>query len=106
MKRIFAGALAALCLLATPALANGYPGNGRAIDLLHPAASYSDIESSRPLALGIMRARANGFVPSPVMQSYVRGVLARLLMRSSRSASAAATSGLPGYFCFSLLTSE
>ena len=41
MKRIFAGALAALCLFATPAFANGYPGNGRAIDILHPAASTS-----------------------------------------------------------------
>ncbi len=70
---------AALCLIATPALANGYPGSGRAIDSLHPAGDYSDVVSGRPLALGIMRARANGFVPSPVMQAYANGVLAKLL---------------------------
>ena len=69
------------------ALANGYPGNGRAIDQLHPAADYSDVAGGRPLALGIMRARANGFVPSPVMHDYVRGVLARLLRGVSLPAS-------------------
>lgn len=80
MNRFALSGLAALCLLAaTPALANGYPDRGRAIDQLHPAADYSDIAGGRPLALGIMRARANGFVPSPVMQAYANGVLAKLL---------------------------
>ncbi len=79
MKRILIGGMAALCLLATPAFANGYPGHGRAIDALHPASDYSDVEAGRPLALGIMRARANGFVPSPVMQAYANAVLAKLL---------------------------
>jgi len=79
MKHPFAVTLAALCLLASPALANGYPSSGRAIDQLHPAADYSDVVSGRPLALGIMRARANGFVPSALMQAYANGVLAKLL---------------------------
>ena len=80
MNRAAFGGLAALLLLAaTPALANGYPGSGRAIDQLHPAADYSDVAGGRPLAVGIMRARANGFVPSPVMQAYANGVLAKLL---------------------------
>ena len=80
MNRATLGGFAALLLLAaTPALANGYPGSGRAIDQLHPAADYSDIATGRPLALGIMRARANGFVPSAQLHDYVRGVLARLL---------------------------
>ncbi len=79
MRNAFLGGVAALCLLASPALANGYPSGGRAIDQLHPAADYSDIAAGRPLALGIMRARANGFVPSPVMQAYANSVLAKLL---------------------------
>jgi Zn-dependent protease with chaperone function len=80
MNRIALRGVAAFFLLATtPALANGYPDRGRAIDALHPAADYTDIAAGRPLALGIMRARANGFVPSPVMQAYANGVLAKLL---------------------------
>jgi Zn-dependent protease with chaperone function len=85
MKRIITSGVAALCLLAapgllaTPAFANGYPGSGRAIDQLHPAADYSDVAAGRPLALGIMRARANGFVPSGPMQAYANGVLGKLL---------------------------
>ncbi len=79
MRYAALGALAALGLFTTSALANGYPDGGKAIDQLHPAADYADIAAGRPLALGIMRARANGFVPSAVMHDYVRGVLARLL---------------------------
>ncbi|MGZ5938055.1 MAG: M48 family metallopeptidase, partial [Rhizomicrobium sp.] len=79
MRAMILRGATALCLLATPALANGYPDGGRAIDSLHPAGDYSDVVSGRPLALGIMRARANGFVPSPVMQDYANGVLAKLL---------------------------
>ena len=36
--------------------------------------------AGRPRALGILRARAQGFVPSPQLHDYVRGVLARLLV--------------------------
>jgi len=79
VKHLVASAAAALCLLATPAFANGYPSSGRAIDQLHPAADYSDVGAGRPLALGIMRARGNGFVPSPLMQAYANSVLQKLL---------------------------
>jgi len=79
MNRAITGSVAALLLFATPALADGYPGSGRAIDQLKPASDYSDVLTGRPQALGIMRARANGFVPSPVMHDYVRGILAKLL---------------------------
>ena len=79
MRRTLALTVAAICLLASPVLANGYPSSGRAIDQLKPASDYSDVVSGRPLALGIMRARANGFVPSAVMQAYANGVLAKLL---------------------------
>jgi len=58
---------------------NGYPSRGRAIDALKPAADYSDALKGRPLALGIMRTRGQGFVPSRELQDYVRGVLMRLL---------------------------
>lgn len=56
---------------------SGYPGKGRAIDALKPAADYSDVIEGRPRALGIMRARAQGFVPSPELHDYVRSVLMR-----------------------------
>lgn len=79
MRRTIAFVALALCLTAGPALANGYPSSGRAIDQLHPASDYSDIAGGRALALGIMRARANGFVPSAVMQAYANAVLAKLL---------------------------
>ena len=58
---------------------NGYPSRGRAIDALKPAADYSDVVKGRPLALGIMRTRGQGFVPSPELHAYVRGVMMRLL---------------------------
>jgi len=79
MKRYALCGVAALFIFATPALADGYPDKGRAIDQLRPPSDYSDVLTGRPRALGIMRARANGFVPSPVMHDYVRGVLAKLL---------------------------
>ncbi len=79
MRRTILCGLAALFIFSAPALADGYPGNGRAIDQLKPPSDYTDVLSGRPHALGIMRARANGFVPSPVMHDYVRGVLAKLL---------------------------
>jgi predicted Zn-dependent protease len=79
MRRSLALGAFALCLFTSPAFANGYPSSGRAIDALHPASDYSDVGGGRALALGIMRARANGFVPSPVMQAYANAVLGKLL---------------------------
>jgi len=65
-------ALAAFCC-ASAAHAGGYPGHGRAVDQLKPASDYSDVLDGRPRALGIIRARANGFVPSSEMHDYVKG---------------------------------
>lgn len=78
-------ALALGVLTATPSAdaglfdSNGYPDEGRAIDQLHPAADYSDVLKGRPLTLGIMRTRGQGFVPSPALHDYVRGVMDKLL---------------------------
>ena len=58
---------------------SGYPSSGRAIDALKPAADYSKELDGRPLALGIMRTRGQGFVPSPELQAYAQGVVNRLL---------------------------
>lgn len=79
MRRVLLGGIAALCLFTAPALADGYPHGGKAIDQLKPAADYTDLMGGRTQALGIMRARANGFVPSAVLHDYIRGVLAKLL---------------------------
>ncbi len=58
---------------------DGYPGRGKAVAQLQPAADYSDVIAGRPRNLGILRARAQGFVPSPQLHDYVHGVLNRLL---------------------------
>lgn len=58
---------------------SGYPSKGRAIDQLKPASDYSEALKGRPLALGIMRTRGQGFVPSPELHAYVEGVMRRLL---------------------------
>jgi predicted Zn-dependent protease len=58
---------------------DGYPGRGKAIDVLQPASDYSEAVKGRPLALGIMRTRGQGFVPSPELNAYVTGVMLRLL---------------------------
>jgi hypothetical protein len=58
---------------------DGYPDKGKAIDLLQPAADYSGMLTDRPRTLGIMRSRAQGFVPSPQLHEYVRGVMMKLL---------------------------
>ncbi len=58
---------------------SGYPSHGRAIDQLTPASDYGEALKGRPLALGIMRTRGQGFVPSPVLQAYVHGVMMKLL---------------------------
>jgi predicted Zn-dependent protease len=76
--------LCALMMLSSSAVAsmfdsNGYPAKGRAIDTFRPASDYSDALKGRPLALGIMRTRGQGFVPSPELHTYVRGVMMRLL---------------------------
>ena len=57
----------------------GYPSSGKAIDALRPASDYSEVLRGRPLALGIMRTRAQGFVPSATLHEYVRGVMVKLL---------------------------
>jgi tetratricopeptide (TPR) repeat protein len=57
----------------------GYPSSGKAIDVLKPAGDYSEVLRGRPLALGIMRTRAQGFVPSATLHEYVRGVMMKLL---------------------------
>lgn len=73
-----AAALAcALAGFSPAALADGYPSHGKAIDTLSPASDYADLQPGRPRALGIMRARAQGFVPSPELHDYVEGVLMR-----------------------------
>ncbi|MBV8976829.1 MAG: M48 family metalloprotease [Alphaproteobacteria bacterium] len=79
MRKIAVLAPLALLALATAAHASGYPGKGRALDTLRPASDYSDVLKGRPLALGIMRTRGQGFVPSPELQAYVQGVMNRLL---------------------------
>ena len=87
MTRKFVGALAAafggmICVLAPAVQAaqgDGYPSQGTALQQLVPAADYSQALQGRPLALGIMRSRAQGFVPSPQLHDYVKGVLMRLL---------------------------
>ncbi|HWA30124.1 MAG TPA: M48 family metalloprotease [Rhizomicrobium sp.] len=76
--------LAGLALASLPALAfasqgDGYPRSGTAIEALKPASDYSDALKGRPLALGIMRTRGQGFVPSPELNVYVTGVMMRLL---------------------------
>ncbi|HTU00095.1 MAG TPA: M48 family metallopeptidase [Rhizomicrobium sp.] len=76
--------LASLLLLSSSAGAglfsgNGYPSKGKAIDTFKPAKDYSDVLKGRPLALGIMRTRGQGFVPSRELHDYVHGVMMRLL---------------------------
>ncbi|MGH6871835.1 MAG: M48 family metalloprotease [Rhizomicrobium sp.] len=58
---------------------DGYPRHGRAVDQLVFAADYSDVLAGRPRAVGIMRSRGQGFVPSPELNAYVQGVLDRLV---------------------------
>lgn len=75
---LLASAIALALATASPAaMADGYPGRGKAIDKLEPSTDYSDLQPGRPRALGIMRARAQGFVPSAELHDYVRGVLLR-----------------------------
>jgi predicted Zn-dependent protease len=56
---------------------SGYPDRGKSIESLRPDTDYSDLLQGRPRALGIMQARAQGFVPSPALHDYVRSVLMR-----------------------------
>jgi Zn-dependent protease with chaperone function len=68
-----------LLLLASSAMASGYPDRGKAVASLSPASDYSDLMRTRPRALSIMRTRAQGFVPSPALHDYVKSVLMREL---------------------------
>ena len=65
--------------VANASVGDGYPSGGTALSQVSAAADYTDVLAGRPLALGIMRARAQGFVPSPQLQTYVNGVMMRLL---------------------------
>jgi predicted Zn-dependent protease len=75
---IFASALLASAS-AFASAGDGYPDRGTALSQVSAASDYNDVLAGRPLALGIMRARAQGFVPSPQLQTYVHGVMMRLL---------------------------
>ncbi|HUJ47133.1 MAG TPA: M48 family metallopeptidase [Rhizomicrobium sp.] len=85
MSRLSVFAATLLCssmLVLTAALASpgdGYPSHGKAIEQISPSTDYSDVLAGRPRALGILRARAQGFVPSPQLHDYVKGVMVRLL---------------------------
>ncbi len=57
----------------------GYPSHGKAIDALRPADDYSDVLAGRPRAVGIMRSRGQGFVPSAELTGYAQSVLDKLL---------------------------
>jgi predicted Zn-dependent protease len=76
-------AILAAAILSSAAVAHastsGYPSHGKAIDALAPDTDYSDVVAERPRAVSIMRARAQGFVPSPQLHDYVLGVLNREL---------------------------
>ncbi|MFL5236576.1 MAG: M48 family metallopeptidase [Rhizomicrobium sp.] len=77
---LLAASLFAVAPAAEASLGDGYPGRGTALQQLSPAADYSEALKGRPLALGILRTRAQGFVPSPQLNAYVHGVLTRLLV--------------------------
>lgn len=81
MRALLLGAAfaAAFPSLALASQGDGYPGHGKALEQLQPASDYSDKLKGRPLALGIMRTRGQGFVPSPALHDYVQGVMLRLL---------------------------
>lgn len=73
------GAMAAFPFSVQASQGDGYPGRGKALEQLRPASDYSDVLAGRPRNLGIMRSRAQGFVPSPQLHEYVRSVMRRLL---------------------------
>lgn len=77
--RILAATALAGLVTTAAARADGYPDRGRAIDQLQFASDYSDVMASRTRAVSIMRARAQGFVPSAALHDYVKGVLMREL---------------------------
>jgi len=84
MRNFRALLVATVFAVAAPSFAlasqgDGYPSHGKAIETLKPASDYAEAVKGRPLALGIMRTRGQGFVPSPELQTYVNGVMMRLL---------------------------
>jgi predicted Zn-dependent protease len=88
LNLLFLSAFAAgVFALPCGAAASGYPGRGKSVQALSPASDYSDLARTRSRALGIMRARAQGFVPSAELHDYVRGVLMRDLAGVSLPAS-------------------
>jgi Zn-dependent protease with chaperone function len=84
MRRVIAvlamcGSLTVFAPACFAAQGDGYPTTGKALEQLTPAADYTPALQGRSLALGILRSRAQGFVPSPQLHDYVKGVLVRLL---------------------------
>src|SRR5688500_4106302 len=74
--------IALAALLVSPAsaqLSRNYPARGKALDALRPAADYSNLTTQRPRSVAFNRARAHGYVPSPELNAYLKGVLTRLL---------------------------
>jgi Zn-dependent protease with chaperone function len=80
-------ALAALASVAAANQGDGYPDRGKPIEQLAPSGDYGELLKGRGLAQAIMRTRGQGFVPSPAMHEYVRGVMRRLLKGVSMPAS-------------------
>ncbi len=76
----FCAAIVSLPISGHASQGDGYPSRGKAVEQLKPAPDYSDVVAGRPRNLGIMRARAQGFVPSPQLHDYVRSVMNRLLV--------------------------
>jgi Zn-dependent protease with chaperone function len=78
--------LSALAVAAAANQGDGYPSRGKPIEQLSPEGDYSEVLKGRRLAQAIMRTRGQGFVPSPAMQEYIRGVMQRLLTGVSTAA--------------------
>jgi hypothetical protein len=82
--------LLALASVAAAGQGDGYPKRGKPIEQLKPDGDYSELLKGRSLAQAIMRTRGQGFVPSPALHEYMRGVMRRLLKDVSLQ------SGCPG----------
>jgi Zn-dependent protease with chaperone function len=76
---VFGGVLSALISIAVANSGSGYPSRGKSVEQLVPDGDYAELLKGRRLAQSIMRTRGQGFVPSPALYDYVRGVMRRLL---------------------------
>jgi Zn-dependent protease with chaperone function len=79
--------LSALASVAAANQGDGYPNHGKPIEQLTPEGDYAELLKERSLAQAIMRTRGQGFVPSPALHEYMRGVMRRLLKGASMPAS-------------------